>query len=158
MLRKFIIGIIIAGCTGALLVSYFFLKEEVKQHEDPIIAIPKSAAIIAECQNIRETWSRISETNLVWSEVLAIPEIQKLDRKVRVVDSLFSTSQGLEEVLDNKKTVVSFHSTARRYFSAFSVPDIYRGFSQWTHCSTPFRLPKLSASQAFAYMSSIIRS
>ena len=110
MLRKFIIGIIIAGCTGALFLSYFFLKEEVKQHEDPIVAIPKSAAIIAECQNIRETWSRISETNLVWSEVLAIPEIQKLDRKVRVVDSLFSTSQGLEEVLDNKKTVVSFHS------------------------------------------------
>ena len=84
MLRKFIIGIIIAGCTGALLLSYFFLKEEVKQHEDPIVAIPKSAAIIAECQNIRETWSRISETNLVWSELLAIPEVQKLDRKVRV--------------------------------------------------------------------------
>ena len=110
MLRKIIIGIIVAGCTGALFSSYFFLKEEVKQHQDPIVAIPNSAAIVLECQNIRETWSRISETNLVWSEMLAIPEIEKLDRKVRVVDSLFSTSQGLTEVLDNKKTVLSFHS------------------------------------------------
>ena len=84
MLRKIIIGIIIAGCTASLFLSYSFLKEEVKQHQDPIVTIPKSAAIIVECQNIRETWSRISETNLVWSEVLAIPEIQKLDRKVRV--------------------------------------------------------------------------
>ena len=93
MLRKIIIGIIVAGCTGALFSSYFFLKEEVKQHQDPIVAIPNSAAIVLECQNIRETWSRISETNLVWSEMLAIPEIEKLDRKVRVVDSLFSTHQ-----------------------------------------------------------------
>ena len=89
MLRKIIIGIIIAGCTASLFLSYFFLKEEVKQHQAPIVTIPKSAAIIMECHNIRETWSRISETNLVWSEVLAVPEIQKLDRRVRVVDSLF---------------------------------------------------------------------
>ena len=110
MLRKIIIGIIIAGCTTSLFLSYSFLKEEVKQHQDPIVTIPKSAAIIVECQNIREIWSRISETNLVWSEVLAIPEIQKLDRKLRVIDSLFSTKQGLMEVLDEKKTVLSFHS------------------------------------------------
>ena len=110
MLRKIIIGIIIAGCTTSLFLSYSFLKEEVKQHQDPIVAIPKSAAIIVECQNIREIWSRISETNLVWSEALAIPEIQKLDRMIRVVDSLFSTIQGLMEIIDNKKTVLSFHS------------------------------------------------
>jgi hypothetical protein len=110
MLRKIIIGIIIAGCTASLFLSYSFLKEEVKQHQDPIVAIPKSAAIIVECQNIREIWSRISETNLVWSDVLAIPEIQKLDRKIRIVDSLFSTIQGLIDIVDNKKTVISFHS------------------------------------------------
>lgn len=110
MLRKIIIGIIIAGCTASLFLSYSFLKEEVKQHQDPIVTIPKSAAIIVECQNIREIWSRISETNLVWSEVLAIPEIQRLDSKVRVIDSLFSMTQGLIDVLDNKKTVLSFHS------------------------------------------------
>ena len=67
MFRKIIIGIIIASCTASLFFSYFFLKEEVKQHQDPIVTIPKSAAIIMECENIRETWSRISETNLVWS-------------------------------------------------------------------------------------------
>ncbi len=110
MLRKIIIGLIIAGCTASLFLSYSFLKEEVKLHQDPIVTIPKSAAIIVECQNIREIWSRISETNLVWSEVLAIPEIQKLDRKIRFVDSLFSTTQGLMEILDDKKTVLSFHS------------------------------------------------
>ena len=110
MLRKIIIGIIIASCTVSLFLSYSFLKEEVKQHQDPIVTIPKSAAIIVECQNIGEIWSRISETNLVWSEALAIPEIQKLDRKVRVVDSLFSTEQGLKDFLDDKKTILSFHS------------------------------------------------
>ena len=110
MFRKIIIGIIIASCTASLFFSYFFLKEEVKQHQDPIVTIPKSAAIIMECKNIRETWSRISETNLVWSEILAIPAIQKLDRRIRVIDSLFSTSQGLMEVIDNMKTVLSFHS------------------------------------------------
>jgi len=110
MFRKIIIGIIIIGCGISLFMSYSFLKEEVKQHQDPIVTVPKNAAIFVECQDIRAMWSRISETNLVWSEVLAIPEIQKLDRKIRVVDSLFSTSEGLKEVFDNKKTVFSFHS------------------------------------------------
>lgn len=113
MLRKIIIGLIIAGSTVSLFLSYSFLKDEVKQHQDPIVAIPKNAAIIVECQNIREIWSRISETNLVWSEVLSIPEVKKLDNTVRVIDSLFSTSQGLMEVMDNKKTVFSFHSNGK---------------------------------------------
>jgi len=120
MLRKIIIGIIVIGCGVSLFLSYSFLKEEVKKHQDPIIAVPQNAAVIVECQNIRDMWSRISETNLVWSEVLTIPEIQKLDRNIRVVDSLFSTSKGLMDVVDNKKTVFSFHSngTGADFFMA----------------------------------------
>ena len=110
MVRKILIGFVLVGCFVSLFLSYTFLKEEAKKHRDPIDSVPLNAAVVIECQNIRSIWSKISETNLVWSELIAISEMKALDSQIRTVDSIFSLSEERSAIIDRKKTVVSFHS------------------------------------------------
>ncbi len=111
MIRNLLIAIILIGCGVLLFFSYSFLNEEAKKQRNPIETVPMDAAVIFKSGDVRSVWSRLSETNLVWSELLAIPEINNLDKTIRTADSLLSTDEVLTNLLHKKETVISLHST-----------------------------------------------
>lgn len=109
MFKKGFILFVLIGCTVLLYSAYSFLKEEVQKHKDPLELIPIDAAIILESQYARTVWSKITETNLVWSELSAIDEIRTIDHSIKTIDSLLSTSTSLENLIHDKKFICSFH-------------------------------------------------
>lgn len=101
--------ILILGTALALWSSYKTLEKKAELQRDTIDAVPTNAAAFLESKNIKQLWSQLSETNLIWSELTTIPTIQKLDKNIRFIDSILSSSNDLKGFLENTNTVISIH-------------------------------------------------
>lgn len=108
-MKKVFAILIILGTAAALWASYSSLEKRAQLQKDPIEAVPTNAAIFIESKNIKQLWSQLAETNLIWSEITAIPTISNLDQNIRFVDSILSSNEQLKGFLENTKTVISLH-------------------------------------------------
>jgi len=78
-------------------------------NQNPIVAIPMDAGLVLESEKIRQLWLRLSETNMLWSNLCNDNNISKLNDEINVLDSIFSLIPAFSSALENKKSLISFH-------------------------------------------------
>lgn len=109
-MKKIIIAIIVLTTVATTFMAYRFLQEEAELAKDPIEAVPLDAAIIIESSNLKKSWFRIAETNLVYSSLLEIDEVRSFNRHVKSADSVLREIEDQISIFEDKSSVVSLHS------------------------------------------------
>ncbi len=121
----FTIIVLIALTAG---VFWFFYTEKINAPiSNAINAIPENASIIIESKKASTVWKKISETNIVWEELLGIKAIKNINDDILSVDSLIQTNIAIQDVLKNQSLFFSFHKTEKKQFEllvSFSLPDL----------------------------------
>ncbi len=108
-MKKVIVTVLIGLCAFLCFWIYGVLEQKAYQSKSPFEVVPSNAGIIIESKNIKSTWSRLAETNLVYDAALGNPDFQKIDVLIKKIDSLFEIDPNTQNIFNNKSTVISFH-------------------------------------------------
>jgi hypothetical protein len=109
MLKKVLLLIVFIVFAGILLFSYRFLVHELNKQRHPLELVPTDALMIIESENLKKNWSHLSETNLVYTQLLNNAKFNGFDRRISKIDSLLALDTTLQFLFDNKTTLLSLH-------------------------------------------------
>lgn len=127
MLRKIIFGCVVSAILIGGTYWFFHTKEARTPVSEGINAIPIDAAIIFESKQSKNTWKKLSQTNIMWEELLSTQTIAELNRQGTTIDSLLQTAPEIASLLDNHSVFISAHLTTKNNFDllyAFSLPNM----------------------------------
>jgi len=106
--RVIIIFTIIVIVTGAFYyLKYYFEKEDIEIWE----LVPKNALAVYELQDPVNTWNEFLQLPF-WENLSTIPEIGEFNNEIIELDTISSTKGNLEELLRDKKILISFHKVS----------------------------------------------
>ena len=125
MLRKIIFGIVISIIVIGGIYWFIYTKEARTPISDGINAIPSDAAIIFESKHAKSTWKKLSQTNIMWEELLGTQAISEINQQGKLIDS--TSKQSLKDasitVLDAKDSSLEVFGLAKEDGS-FSIANI----------------------------------
>ncbi len=127
MLRKIIFGTVVTVLLGGGLYWFFYTKEARMPVTEGINAIPSDAAIIFESKQSKNTWKKLSQTNIMWEELLGTQVIDRLNRMGSSIDSILQTVPEIAQLLDEHSVYISAHKTRKNDFDllyVYSLPDL----------------------------------
>ncbi len=127
MFRKIIFATVIAAILLGGLYWFFYTKEARTPITEGINAIPVDAAIIFESKQTKNTWKKLSQTNIMWEELLETQTIADINRQGTTIDSILQASPEIAELLDNHSVYVSAHYTSKNAFDllyVYSLPNL----------------------------------
>jgi hypothetical protein len=112
VLRK-ILNVLILGGLVAIAFYWFYrdFEKPVSDDFDALSAIPQSAAVIFESQDLTEVWRDLSSKSLVWGELQATDYFFRLNELGQNLDSLIRSDSKLRGLLAAKPIAVSAHMT-----------------------------------------------
>jgi hypothetical protein len=91
-----------------------------------INAIPTDAAIIFESKQSQSTWKKLSQTNIMWEELLGTNTFANLNKEVNYIDSLLQTDEASSQLLEGHSVFISAHAVASKQFHllfVYSLPN-----------------------------------
>ena len=112
MLRKIIFGIVISIIVIGGIYWFIYTKEARTPISDGINAIPSDAAIIFESKHAKSTWKKLSQTNIMWEELLGTQAISEINQQGKLIDSILEINPEISELLDNHSIFISVHNTS----------------------------------------------
>ncbi|MCX6296798.1 MAG: hypothetical protein NTX97_12195 [Bacteroidetes bacterium] len=127
MFRKILFGIIVSAISIGGIYWFFYTKEARTPISEGINAIPTDAAIIFESKQSKNTWKKLSQTNIMWEELLSTETITKLNQQATFIDSIIETAPEISELLENHSVYISAHSTSKNNFDflfVYSLPNL----------------------------------
>ncbi|MFL5762579.1 MAG: hypothetical protein ACJ77K_01475 [Bacteroidia bacterium] len=108
--------------------AYWFIQTKRARTPIPdgINAIPSDAALIFESRNSRSAWKKISQTNIMWEELLGTETAQDLNAQALSIDSALQLNPSVYGILDEHPVYVSLHPGEKRtgVLYVFSLPDL----------------------------------
>ena len=109
MARKIIFGVFIAAAiTGGI--YYFMYVNNLKAPvSEGINAIPPNALIIFESKQTKNVWKKVSQTNIMWDELLGTKTFSELNANAKYIDSLLNLNSDVSALLENRSVFVSAH-------------------------------------------------
>jgi len=108
MFKRILTAILVVVLGVSLFMSYRFLTKEAQKNMEPIVAIPLDVGIVIESNNIRNVWTNLTETNLVFSELMNVPEMITFKNTIARIDSTVNTYPSLSVIFDNKPVGIGF--------------------------------------------------
>ncbi len=105
------------GFTGAMVYSYFHFKAIKQPVSNSIKAIPTNAALVVESRQIATSWKKLSETNLIWQELLNTAQITEMNRALLHLDSLRKSDTHFNDFLKTQPVFVSAHMSGANNFN-----------------------------------------
>ncbi len=128
MWKKIILVIVISAFIAAGGIYWYSYTRELRiPVSDAINAIPSNASIIFESRQSKNTWKKLSETSLMWKEMLGTAAFSKLDIQARYIDSLLKLNPAVSQLLDNRSLFISAHVSGAATFDflfIYSLPDL----------------------------------
>ena len=127
MLRKIIFGIVISAILIGGTYWFFHTKEARTPISEGINAIPTNAAIIFESKQSKNTWKKLSQTNIMWEELLGTKTILEINRQGTTIDSILQTAPEIASLLDDHSVFISVHATDKNNFDllyVYSLPNL----------------------------------
>ena len=127
MWKKIVFGIIISIFVAAGIYWFTYTKEIHTPVSEAINAIPSNAAIIFESKQSKNLWKKLSQTNVIWEEMLGTETVSKLNVQVRYVDSLIESNTAVSQLLDNRSLFISAHisgATTFDFLYVYSLPSL----------------------------------
>ena len=121
---------ILAGSLVLLLVLitvvFFKIKSSDAPITDPLSGIPQDAALILKSNQPLNTWDKLSTTNIMWEELLAVPQIGLLHGQFSVIDTLVVQYPEIKEYLSSQGFYMSIHpkdTTDFEILFTFGIPN-----------------------------------
>ncbi|CAN5444453.1 hypothetical protein BH10BAC1_BH10BAC1_05220 [soil metagenome] len=127
MVRKIIFGLVIASILIGGIYWFFYTKEARTPISEGINAIPIDAAIIFESKQSKNTWKKLSQTNIMWEELLGTKTIARLNQQATSIDSALQIAPEIAQLLDNHSVFISAHSNSQNDFDllfVYSLPNL----------------------------------
>lgn len=127
MIKKITFSVVISAAIIAGVFWYFYTGKVTADINNPINLIPEDASVIFESKSIEKLWDKISQTNIIWEEFLAIENVNKINLELRHIDSLIKSNNDISALLNNAPTVLAFIKTDKSNFDilfAHSLPDL----------------------------------
>lgn len=88
------------------------LNSSLLNQQDAAAAVPMDAAVILESDNIQKVWSAVSETNLIWNQMLIDQDVNHFDQLLKKTDSLLSEFPLFSTLIQKQSTFISIHPSA----------------------------------------------
>ena len=95
MAKKILVLISILGMIGAIGYSYLFLLQRSEPTNNALNSIPGSAAFIIELNDAKKVFGKLSETNIMWEELMTISSFKKLNDQMVIIDSMLQGNSSL---------------------------------------------------------------
>ncbi len=127
MTRKIIFGCVVSAILIGGTYWFFHTKEALTPISEGINAIPVDAAIIFESKHSKNTWKKLSQTNIMWEELLGTQTISKINQQGTTIDSILQTAPEIASLLDEHSVFISAHSTDKNNFDllyVYSLPNL----------------------------------
>lgn len=90
-------------------------------------AIPGNACFILESRQSKNLWKKLSETNILWADLLGTEFFSRLNLFGSRVDSVLSSVSGAHEMMNGNSVFISVHKNTSGGFDflyTFSLPDL----------------------------------
>lgn len=100
--------VVIAGLALAVW-AYFHLKQTKKPALNAIDVLPDSALCVISSNNFEELANKISNQNLIWKELLGIPEFKQINAHLNVFDSVITENQMLKDFFHKRSLFMAVY-------------------------------------------------
>ncbi len=127
MLKKILLGIIIAAIIAGGVYWYNYTEEINLPISNGINAIPSNAAIVFESKQSKNTWGKLSKNSIMWEALLGTETFSKLNYQGHYIDSLLSCNPAIYKLLDNHSFFISAHVSGANTFDflyVYSLPNL----------------------------------
>jgi hypothetical protein len=127
MLKKVYFGIFIACCLIGAGYWYSYVKKVKAPVSNAINAIPLDAALVFESKQSRNTWKKLSNTNIMWEELMSIAAFKRLSYQASYADSLLELGGPVNELLEGQSIFISVHPAEDSSFDllySYSLPNL----------------------------------
>lgn len=127
MWKKIVFGILIAALIAGGIYWFTYTKELRTPVSEAINAIPGDAAFIFESKQSKNSWKKLSQTSILWRELLGTKTFSKMDFQANYIDSLISTEPSVSRLLENHSLFVSAHISGASTFDflyVYSLPNL----------------------------------
>jgi hypothetical protein len=99
---------VVGGMTAAVW-AYFHLKQTKKPALNAIDVLPDSALCVISSNNFGELANKISNQNLIWQELLGIPEFKQINKHLTVFDSVITENQTLKDFFHKRSLFMAVY-------------------------------------------------
>lgn len=111
---------------GAGVFAFFRLSQSEIPSRDPLIAVPSSAFCLVGSDNVRETWEKLNQGNLIWAALGETEWASRVSKTCTEIDSLLNADKETGGFFEDRRCWVSFHCTGAEdfdYLLATSLPS-----------------------------------
>lgn len=127
MWKKIVFAVVAVAVLGTAGYFYFHLREVKTPVSNAINAVPLDAQLIFESHQSRHTWKKLSEANIMWSDLVGTEFISKLNRNGNTIDSLIGLDPEISKLLENRSVFISLHKAGADnldFLYLYSLPDV----------------------------------
>jgi hypothetical protein len=127
MWKKIVFAVVSIAVLAAAVYFYIHIREVKTPISSAIKAVPTDACIIFESRQTRGTWKKLSQSNIMWSDLIGTDFIAALNRDGNTIDSLLALDTEASKLLENKPVIISMHKTGENaldFLYLYSLPDI----------------------------------
>ncbi|HET6225709.1 MAG TPA: DUF3352 domain-containing protein [Bacteroidia bacterium] len=126
MLKKILLGLLIAGCIAAGIYWFTYMKEIKAPVSSGLNAIPLDAALVLESKQTVNAWTKLATSNL-WQEFTGSATGNKLNLQIHYIDSLLRHAPAVAQLLVNQSVFISAHNSGPNSFDflfVYSLPNL----------------------------------
>lgn len=89
--------------------AYFHLKQTKKPALNAVDVLPDSALCVISSNNFEELANKISNQNLIWKELIGIPEFNEINKHLNFFDSTISENQNLKYFFEKRSLFMAVY-------------------------------------------------
>lgn len=89
--------------------AYFHLKQTKKPSLNAIDVLPDSALCVISSNNFEELANKISNQNLIWQELIGIPEFKEINKHLNFFDSIITENQNLKDFFHKRSLFLAIY-------------------------------------------------
>jgi hypothetical protein len=104
-----------------LLCLYFITIYKSNPPADPLKAVPVNASLIIKVNDYQSLLKKTYVNNAIWNELKEIPDFRRIDRQLRMLDSLYTNVPEVTQILDHSPSYISAHLTGKDQISLMHV-------------------------------------
>ncbi|MDF2436793.1 MAG: hypothetical protein K0Q95_1169 [Bacteroidota bacterium] len=131
MRKKIFFGAFISLFLAGSIYWFFYTKKVATPVAPGITAIPTDAAFIVESKKSFETWKKLSQTNIMWEELLGTATVANIDKQANFIDSILNTDPLILPLLEDHSVLMSAHLNEKGSYDllfVYSLPNLtYKG-------------------------------
>lgn len=129
MVKKILLSLLLIPLIGGIIYAYLYYRKAKTPISDALNAIPANASLIIESKRALNAWEKLSQTNIMWEDLLSTQFFKELNSSGHFIDSLLSTIPDAKELLENRSVFISAHLQPSGNFDflySYSLPELSR--------------------------------